>query len=164
LKKEKDTACFQPGDVTHRLLITNQMHRRMIDKSLEGTGVHRAQHRLLMTLSRNHHISQVELARHLEVTPATIAITLKAMEKKGLICREVKKNDNRANFVKLTKKGKDIVENSKDFFALLDEQMYLGFSDCERETLAGYLERIYDNMEQMSNQSERRMEEENGTV
>jgi DNA-binding MarR family transcriptional regulator len=164
VREEKNADGVHPAEVTHRMLVTNQMHRRLIDRSLEGTGIHRAQHRLLMTLAKNQHVSQVELAKRLEVTPATIAVSLKTMEKEGLICRKVKREDNRANFVELTKKGRDIVEESRDFFSALDEQMYLGFSEEERRRLAGYLERIYHNMEQMSGQNKQRMEEENGTV
>ncbi|MDY3910048.1 MAG: MarR family winged helix-turn-helix transcriptional regulator [Eubacterium sp.] len=147
-ERKKDS--YGPKEVTHRMILTNQMHRRLIEKKLEGTGVHRAQHRLLMSLADNHFVSQVELARHLEITPATIAVSLKSMEKDGLICRKVKGEDNRANFVELTEKGKRIAEESSEYFNSVDEQMYQGFSQEERKELSDYLDRVYDNMEQMA--------------
>ena len=103
-----------------------------------------------MSLADNHFVSQVELARHLEITPATIAVSLKSMEKDGLICRKVKGEDNRANFVELTEKGKRIAEESSEYFNSVDEQMYQGFSQEERKELSDYLDRVYDNMEQMA--------------
>ncbi len=154
---------FRPEELTRRMIVTNQMHRRMLEKNLERIGIHRAQHRLLMTLACHSFVSQVELARHLEVTPATIAVSLKTMEREGWICRRAKREDNRANFVELTEKGKQIVEEGREFFDALDEQMYLGFSDADREALSGYLDRIYENMKQMEQQKQG-MEETNGTV
>lgn len=149
--EEKQVICG-PREVTHRMIMTSQMHRRMLEKNMEGTGIHRAQHRLLMTLSDSHFLSQVELARHLGVSAATIAVSLKSMEKEGLICRKAKSEDNRANFVELTERGKQIAEQSKAYFDALDEQMYQGFTGEERKRLSEFLDRIYNNMEQMAKQ------------
>ena len=52
------------------IMFINQIHRRKIEKLLDGTGLHRAQHRMLMTLSDCPVTSQVELANILEVSAA----------------------------------------------------------------------------------------------
>lgn len=157
---------IMPRDLTRRMIVTNQMHRRLLEKNLEGIGIHRAQHRLLMTLASQQFFSQAELARHLEVTPATITVSLKSMEKGGLICRKVKDEDGRMNFVRLTEKGKRIVDDSREYFDALDEQMYQGFSEAERKKLLGYLDRIYQNMEQMEKNHKKTLKigGKNGTV
>lgn len=153
--KEKQVV-FGPRGVTHQMIMTIQMHRRMLEKNVEGTGIHRAQHRLLMTLSDSHFLSQVELARHLGVTAATIAVSLKAMEKEGLIYRKAKHEDNRVNFVELTERGKQIAKQSKSYFEAVDEQMYQGFTGEEQKQLSEFLDRIYNNLEQMEQQHNRR--------
>lgn len=140
---------YTPEDVTHRMILTNQMHRRMVEGALDGTGLHRAQHRILMVISCHEFCSQVELARHLEVTPATIAISLKAMERDGLIRRKAKKEDGRVNFVELTARGRRIVKESKNYFDYINSQMYQGFSKEERMKLCDFLDRIYENMERV---------------
>lgn len=137
-------------EVTHHLIVTNQMHRRMLECNLEGTGIHRAQHRLLLTLSKKSFASQVELARYLEVSPATIAVSLKALKKAELIMKTAKEEDNRINFVELTEKGRKMVEESCGFFDALDEQMYQGFEQEELRQLCQYLDRMYENMERMA--------------
>lgn len=152
---KEEQVLYEPRDVTHRMIMTNQMHRRMMEKNLEGTGIHRAQHRLLMTLSNHCFVSQIELARYLGVSAATIAVSLKAMEKEKLICRRAKQEDNRANFIEITEKGRHIVEDSREYFDMVDEQMYLGFSQEERKQLAEFLDRIYANMEQLAKQHNR---------
>ncbi len=144
---------YSPEDVTHQMIMTNQMHRRMLEKNLEGTGIHRAQHRLLMTLACNRFHSQVELARKLEISPATIAVSLKTLERENLITKKAGDKDTRVNFVELTKRGKKIVEDSREFFLRLDEKMYVGFSEKERGTLCHLLKRVYDNMNEMADKS-----------
>ena len=77
-KKKK----IRSRDITHRMIVMNQMHRRMLECNLEGTGIHRAQHRLLMTLAKHSFASQVELAKFLEISPASVAVALKDVYKR----------------------------------------------------------------------------------
>lgn len=145
MKQEK---ILTTREVTHQMIVTNQMHRRMLEYNLEGTGIHRAQHRLLMTLANTSFTSQVELAKYLEVSPAAIAVSLKALKKAELIKKTAKEEDNRINFVELTDKGRKIVEESCVFFDAMDEQMYQGFQEEELQLLYEFLERIYNNIQQ----------------
>ncbi len=141
---------YEPREVTRRMILTNQLHRRMLENNLEGSGIHRAQRRLLMALACDRFQSQVELARKLEVSAATIAVSLKTLEKAGLIRKRMRQEDNRVNFVELTEKGSRIVEESRDFFDMLDRQMFQGFNRDERKQFSHYLERMYENMQGMA--------------
>ena len=156
-KKKK----IRSRDITHRMIVMNQMHRRMLECNLEGTGIHRAQHRLLMTLAKHSFASQVELAKFLEISPATVAVALKALKKSEYITQKMREEDNRRNFVELTEKGRKLVEESCDFFDMLDEQMYVGFSESEKEQVCDYFDRIYENMERLKIAA---MEGQNETV
>ncbi len=148
-EREAGDIC-EPRELTRRMILTNQMHKRVLEKNLEGTGIHRGQHRLLMALACDQFQSQVELARKLEVTPATIAVSLKSLEKTGMIDRRTRQEDNRVNFVELTERGRQIVEMSRDFFDMLDRQMYQGFTEDDRIQFSRYLKRIYQNMQEMA--------------
>ena len=97
-------------EITHYFIVTNQLHRRMVESNLEGMRIHRAQHRLLMTLSCKRSYSQVEIAKELEVSPATIAVALKNLEKEQYIVRTSKEGDNRVKDVLLTEKGQKLVQ------------------------------------------------------
>ncbi len=144
---EKDP--YSLREVTRRMIVANQMHRRMMEQNLLGTGLHRAQHRLLMALSLEASCSQVELAKLLEVSPATIAVSLKTLEKNGWITRRVQREDTRANFVELTEKGRELVEDSRDFFDTVDSEMYRGFDREDLIRLSRYMDVIYENMNHM---------------
>lgn len=158
---EKVASSLRAKDITHQMIVTNQMHKRMLECNLKGSGIHRAQHRLLMILAKHSFASQVELARYLEVSAATIAVSLKTLKKAGFITQKIREEDNRRHFVELTEKGRNMVEQSCEFFDTLDQQMYQGFSQEEKQELCNYLSRVYRNLEKLKNAA---MEEQDETI
>ena len=66
--------------VIGKMMCVHRLHRRALEKQLQTTGIYRAQHRTLMHLAKNPGISQTELAKSLEVTTATVTVTLKKLE------------------------------------------------------------------------------------
>lgn len=141
---------FKKENPVKIMIFVNQMHRRKMEKFLNGTGIHRAQHRLLMTLSENEFESQSELAHALGISTATVTVSLKKMERDGYIQKSVKEKDSRANFVKLTPKGEEVVKKSRKRIEDLEKQMLEGFSEEELVTLRRFLRRIYDNLSEIN--------------
>ena len=131
------------------IIFINQMHRKKLERLLEGTGLHRAQHRLLMTLSEGEFESQAELAAVLEISTATVAVSLKKLERDGYIQKTTKKDDSRAKFVSLTDKGEDVVARSREIFAYMDQSVIRGFSEEELVTLRKFLKQMYDNVKEI---------------
>lgn len=128
------------------MIFVSQLHRRTLEQLVGETGLHRGQHRMLMTLSEHEFGSQTELANGLEISAATVAVSLKKLEKGGYIRKTVKEDDCRAHFVQLTEKGKDIVESSRETFHQIDREAVKGFSEEELDALRQYLWRMYDNL------------------
>lgn len=141
---------LQKANPMEIMIFVNQMHKKKIERQLEGTGVHRAQHRLLMTLSENEFGSQSELAAMLEVSTATVAVSLKKLERDGYIQKEVKKDDSRVNFVRLTPKGEAVVQKSRKIFEMMEQQVIKGFSEEELVSLRKSLRRIYNNLSEIN--------------
>lgn len=131
------------------MIFINQLHRKKMERLLEGTGLHRAQHRLLMTLSEGEFESQAELAAVLEISTATVAVSLKKLERDGYIQKTTKKDDSRAKFVSLTEKGEDVVARSREIFTYMDQSVIQGFSEEELVTLRKFLKQIYDNVKEI---------------
>ena len=90
----------------------HKAHRAYLERKLNGTGVYRSQHQILMCIARNPDISQKSLAEIYHVSTAAVTVTLKKLEKGGFITRTVNKNDNRCNEIGLTEKGRAVVDNS----------------------------------------------------
>ena len=144
-----------PEDPTRQMVVTNLLHRRILEKNLENIGLHRGQHRVLMALSCHSFESQLQLAEELDVSAATIAVSLKALEKAGLVSREVKDEDTRSNCVELTDEGRRVVESAKDYYESLERAMYQDFTEEEQNKLWEYLNRLYHNMEQFTATAEK---------
>lgn len=150
MKRRKfDTAAEYFRDSVHPLKImifVCQLHHRAIEKMVGETGLHRAQHRMLMTLSEYEFGSQSELADMLEISTATVAVSLKKLEAGGYICKTAKEGDSRANFVQLTEKGRKIVESSREIFQGIDGQAVRGLTEEELVLLRKCLWHMYDNL------------------
>lgn len=121
-------------------------HRKALESSLESTGVFQGQHRLLMVISDNPNCSQKELADKMEISTATIAVSLKKLEKGGYVARATDSNDTRYNQVVITENGKKVVEQSKKIFRDIDERMFRGFTEEEINVFAEYVSRLSNNI------------------
>lgn len=146
----------EPKSLSHRLvklyLKIGRLHRDILDKEVRQTGVYRSQHHILMYLASNPDASQKEIARFQEVSTATIAVSLKKLEKAGYIKREVDQADNRCNRIQLTEKGEKIVTQSHEIFYRVEDEMFRGFDEGELLVLEEYFRRIYQNMKQSMKQ------------
>lgn len=105
---------------------------------------------LLMTLfhgdCKGETFSQRELARRLRLSPATVAVSLKTMERCGYVRREIDPADARRNLVRLTDKGREAVELCGHAFRAADEQMLADFTPEEKEQLNGFFVRMLKNL------------------
>lgn len=133
-------------DLSFRIVDVAHKHRCVMERLFNSTGVFQGQHKMLMCISDNDFYSQKEIAGHMKISTATVAVSLKKLEKGGYINKLVDENDNRLNKIILTKKGKDIVENSREMFAKVNKEMFKDFSDEEKENLKSYLDRIEANL------------------
>lgn len=133
--------------VTQKYMWTGKKHRDLIERSISSTGVYRSQHQMLMSISDSPNVSQKELAVKSKVSAATVAVSLKKLEKGGYIRRVVDERDNRYNQLCLTEKGKQVVEKSKQIFMDVDKSMFDGFSPEELEKMEEFLDRMYENLE-----------------
>lgn len=134
-------------NVIVEMMNTNKKHRHLIENALDGCGVYRGQHQLLMFVARNKGKSQKEIAKGLGVTTATVAVSIKKLEKEGYIKKTMDKEDNRYNQIMLTKKGDEMVVKSRRLFEQVDEEMLKGFTMQELELLLDFFKRMKDNME-----------------
>lgn len=105
---------------------------------------------LLICLSkaerRGEQLSQRELAKAMKLSPATVAVSLKSLERSGYVLREVDPRDARRNVVRLTEKGANAVELSSRALHDVDELMLAGFSPEERGILSQFFCRMLNNL------------------
>jgi len=138
----------EPSALFHGL---HQAHRRQVfaEQAARGVGDLGAPMLLLALLDGERQgrvYSQRELARQVRVSPATVAVSLKTLERDGYVERSADDRDARRNRVHLTDKGRRTVEVCAAVFRSVDEKMLSGFSDGEREQLTGFFRRMLENL------------------
>lgn len=84
--------------------------RYAMHKMLRDSGVYFGQPPVLDYLSEHGECSQKELSDGINVSPASVAVSVKRMQKSGLITKISDENDLRCNRIALTENGKQRTE------------------------------------------------------
>ena len=135
----------------HRRLVwqisRNDLVRKILsDRFFDGIGLQRGRFPMLQVLLHNEGCTQIEVAEQLRISPASVAVTLRRMERDGLVQRREDTQDQRCKRIYATEKAKEIAERSRCFFEAMDEKMFEGLSAEELETLSSLLYRLFDNL------------------
>ena len=117
---------------------------------LEQLGLYRGQPPLLQTLGHQEGLSHSELARQLHVKPSTITQMIKRMEQAGFVQRRRDAEDERVSRVYLTDLGRSIQGDLDRVLGRIEAGTFAGFSEAERELVAGFLSRMRHNLLQMA--------------
>ncbi|MCR4926227.1 MAG: MarR family winged helix-turn-helix transcriptional regulator [Clostridiales bacterium] len=138
-----DVSC---KEIVQRLGQISLMNRIAVMKNMKKTGLYCGQHPILSYIIKNEGCTQKELANYIGVSCASIAVSIKRMEKSGLVERRNDENDTRCKRLNATERGRELFEKSQVFFESLDSNMFAGFSQSECNQLSEYLDRIIVNL------------------
>ena len=123
------------------MIHTMRLHHRVVERRIDGLGVHHSQHRMLMKLSfLGKSASQKDLADALDVSPACVARALKPLSAAGLV-KKAEGTDGRCNAVSVSDAGRRLVEDSKAVFR--------DVTDAELDALYSVLRRLQENLIEM---------------
>ncbi len=130
------------------MMLADRLHRSAVESAINELGIHRSQHMILMYLScrGDKAVSQTDIAKALEISPAAVAVTLKKLEKSGLITRSPRENDARTNTIELTGEAKKLVARSGEIFGEVDTAMCAGISEEELDSLIGCMKKMIGNL------------------
>ena len=91
-----------------------------------------------------------EMADALKLSTPTVSISVRQLEKSGLIARKPNPKDGRAVHLFLTPKGEEIHHRASKFHCQKFEQLLSGLNPEERETLVSLLEKALNAAENKS--------------
>lgn len=129
-----------------QLHLLNIYKRYIVDRRLEERGIYFGQPPILRVLSERPNATQRQIAEELHISPASIAVSVKRMEKSGMISRQTDVADARRNNLSLTEKGKELNSFAKNTFDSVDEAMLSGFSEEELEYMLKIIKRMNYNV------------------
>ncbi len=105
-------------------------------------------------------ITQKKIADIIGITPPTVAISIKRMEKAGIVKKIQSEDDLRENCVELTEKGIMMTEKLKTTAKNTYKSIFADFEDEEIEMFLRLLSRLIQNMDTMCFKSSVELEKE----
>lgn len=139
-----------PGTrIAWKLRDLHHRHSKHFHRTLDQFHLFSGQPRILFTIAHKNGATQRELAEAMHVTPASLSVSLKRMERAGLITKVQNKDDLRSNRIELTEKGRHVDQSSKQKLMAIDQHMISGFSDDEVDRLLCFLDRMERNLKDL---------------
>lgn len=142
----------QSGDrpLQHGFLIhdVSRLRRTVMDRQMKPMGITRSQWWVLTNLSRHEGdaLTQVELARLLDVGKVTVGGLIDRLEENGLVERMPDAQDRRVRRIAVSAKGRSLVEEMQSVAMDVNDASMKGVSEEERKTLIKVLSKMKENL------------------
>ena len=142
-------------ETTHKELWESErklhcLQRTKHQKIVGQMGLHYGQPLMLMVLFDHQPITQKELAKKLNVTPASVNVSIKRMEKSGWISKLSLTEDLRCTSIRLTEEGERLARRCKEEMETINSEKYVGFSPEELALLGDFYRRMNENLQSLT--------------
>ena len=142
---------FQDGSPEQLFHALNRKHNMTADRLFAKRGLGNIGQPIILTILSQQKDgtidSQKELAKRLRVSPATVTVSLKSMERDGYVKKLSNADDLRCKPITITDKGRKAAQLIDEVFETLDHGMYRGFDAEELSLIAGLYRRMIDNLD-----------------
>ncbi len=127
------------------------LSRPAIEAVFRRHGIDTGEFDVLATLSRSgppYALRPTELYQSLMISSGGLTDRLNRLEKQGLVAREASPSDGRSMLVKLSPKGRAVIDKAYTEDMTVEEKMLSPLSKSERTTLATLLAKLLRGMEE----------------
>ena len=135
------------GALEDRLSLFMRTHHRTMHRYFQSVGMFNGHPHMLFHIAHCPGISQKELAARMEISPASVAISIRRLESAGLIRRQRDDRDARTLHLYLTPAGAEMdaaCARGRDF---LMDTLYRGFTPTEQQELYRLLDKMIVNLQ-----------------
>ena len=115
-------------------------------RELEKIGMRYSYRHVLKPLMENDSLTQLELVNMTNLKAPTISITLRNMEREGIVSRQKNDNDRRETHVAITDKGKKLYKKVLDALAKAEKITLDGLTDKELKAMRTTMNKICKNL------------------
>ena len=137
---------MQIEELAKRMVLVSALRRTALNRERERLGQKLIPVPLMAYILEHPGCTQGEVADWLFVTPASVAISCKRLEKEGLLERRVDPGNRRKNQLFVTEEGAALTKEKR---AMLNRVNARTFADIDEEDLAAFsrvLDRMMDNL------------------
>lgn len=132
-------------DIVIRFEKLHLFRRILLQKSVDYP-LYPGQLHLLEYVINHTGCSQSEVAEHLMITPASVALSTKRMEKSGLLDKRTDPDNLRCKRLYVTQKGINLSNRCRETLDGMDKVMFRGLNEDEIGTLEGILDKLLNNL------------------
>lgn len=134
-----------------KFLTLKSRQRSLIQTKIGEIGLHFGQPPVMEYIVGHAGCTQTEIADRLGLTPASIAISTKRLEKAGMLTKLTDKDNLRCKKLTATPKGIKITKKCKQVINEVNAQTLQGFSEEEYWQLNKYFDRMLANISHEGN-------------
>lgn len=113
-----------------------------LNHHLDALDINATQFHLLIEISNQCDINQENISKRCNINKGAVARSIKKLEDKGLVIREIDENNRRQNKVSLTELGSETLDKSIEIFNSWEDEVILEKGYVEKELLQKVLKEI----------------------
>ncbi|WP_405280374.1 MarR family winged helix-turn-helix transcriptional regulator [Methanobrevibacter sp.] len=113
-----------------------------VNRNLEEFGINTTQLHLLFEIAHESNINQEMIATRCNINKGAVARSIRKLEEKGLVKREIDENNRRQNRLSLTKDGEDILIKACGVLRNWEDSVILDDGYIKKELLQKVLKEI----------------------
>ena len=113
-----------------------------VNRNLEGFGINTTQLHLLFEIAHESNINQEMIATRCNINKGAVARSIRKLEERGLVKREIDENNRRQNRLSLTKDGEDILIKACGVLRDWEDSVILDDGYIKKELLQKVLKEI----------------------
>lgn len=128
--------------------LIHSLHRYNVSylfQRMEDLDIGPGQFHMLMMLDRQDGVSQRSLSEMSRIDETTVARSIRRLVDGDYIVRERDESDQRAYVIRLTGKGRKVIETLDEISREFDSEIFDGFDESERERTLELLRRMVAN-------------------
>lgn len=123
------------------------LYFRKIFLMMKETEIHPRQFPLICLVGKQEGISQKKISEMLKISAPTVAVSVKRLEKAGMVERKNDEEDQRVMRIYLTEKGRRLTETAKMYIEENEKALFRGFSESELCLMKRFFKQMADNLE-----------------
>jgi DNA-binding MarR family transcriptional regulator len=139
-------AASAPTGISYLVGRLDRLLRRRLGEALSPQGLTVQQYTALAVLGARGQLSNAQLAERSFITPQTANEMVKSMDERGWIERSPAPGHGRIIHLRLTRKGRDMLERGHAAAAALESKMLTGLADNDRDEMHAYLKACVESL------------------
>lgn len=141
-----NTYMFKGNETIRCVNDTSFLFGQFVGKELESIGMRASYRHVMKPLMETDGVTQLELVKITKLKAPTISITLRNMEREGLVRREKNDNDRRETHVYITDKGRQMHAKVLEAFDRAEQVMLEGLSEKDLKAVGKLMQKMTDNL------------------